>query len=191
MGIDILDWRESKPRDNGKLELAKSAPFPNELPFTILSSLHLNSASGADFQAAANDLKPALATMPQNSRLLRSAIFLDLMVGDFSAATDHFSTLQDSTADPEQIHQAGCFYYLAVAKPRLAMQDCKAIADAEPENRTAHSNYGWAALDADEFALALQEFLNSLKDGRFSEHERRQRGRPHVGFTSCKLVEWE
>lgn len=35
--------------------------------------------------------------------------------------------------------------------------------DANPENHTAHSNYGWAALDADEFALALQEFSTAQR----------------------------
>jgi S1-C subfamily serine protease len=153
----ILDWHEGN-RDVQKLESAKSARFPNEVPFLILASNHLYSSSGADFKAAANELTPALASMPENSRLLRTVVFVDLLRKDFRSAAEHFSTLQNSTADPVEVHAAGCLYYMAVGQSRIALDECKAGVDANPNNSTAHSNYGWAALDADKFRLALLEF---------------------------------
>ena len=153
----ILDWYEGN-RDVQKLELAKSATFPNEVPFLILASNYLHRPSGADFKAAANELALALASMPENSRLLGTVVYVDLLREDFRSAAEHFSTLQDSTADPEQVHAAGCLYYVAVGRSRVALNECKAVVEAKPDDSTAHSNYGWAALDADEFPLALQEF---------------------------------
>jgi hypothetical protein len=38
-----------------------------------------------------------------------------------------------------------------------ALQDCKAVVDTSPQSSAAHSNYGWAALEADNFDLALRE----------------------------------
>lgn len=154
----ILDWLESTPRDNRKLELAKSAKFPNELPFTLLSGLRLNSPAGADFGAAATELKPALASMPENSRLLQHAIFVDLLQNNLIAASEHLSTLTDSTADPEQTHAAGCIYYMAVGNPTTAIPECKAVLESKPNSHTAHSNYAWALFDAGEYSSALEEF---------------------------------
>jgi hypothetical protein len=138
----------------------------------FLSSTHQYSPSGTDLQGAFDELKPALASMPQNSRLLRSAVFLDLQLNDFRSAADHFSTLQETTADPRQIDSTGCIYFVVIGQPRSAMNHCKASAEADPANHTAHSNYGWAALDADEFNLALQEFTtarNLVGDGKIGQ----------------------
>ncbi len=153
----ILDWYEGN-RDVQKLERAKSATFPNEVPFLLLASNQLYRSAGADFNAAANELTPALALMPENSRLLRTVIFVDLLREDLRSASEHFSTLQDSTADPQQVHATGYLYYMAVGQSRMALDECRAVVDAKPHDSTAHSNYGWAALDASEFSLALQEF---------------------------------
>ncbi len=139
-------------------EVKKLATFPNEVPFLLLASNQLYRSAGADFNAAANELTPALALMPENSRLLRTVIFVDLLREDLRSASEHFSTLQDSTADPQQVHATGYLYYMAVGQSRMALDECRAVVDAKPHDSTAHSNYGWAALDASEFSLALQEF---------------------------------
>jgi hypothetical protein len=55
-------------------------------------------------------LTQSLASMPENSRLLRVVIFVDLLQLDFRSAAEHFSTLQDSTADTEAVHETGCVY---------------------------------------------------------------------------------
>jgi Flp pilus assembly protein TadD len=47
---------------------------------------------------------------------------------------------------------------MAVGQSRKELDECKAALDEKPEDFTAHSNYGWAAMGAGEFQLALQQF---------------------------------
>jgi tetratricopeptide (TPR) repeat protein len=158
----IFDYFEMRRTDKAaalqKLALAKSAAFPNELPYILLAQDRLYSSTDSDFGAAANELQPALSRWNENPRLLGFAIFVDLLQKKYELAARHFSALQDSAADPLDVFESGCLFYVPVGKPRAAMENCKKVVDSKPDNHTAHSNYAWAALDANEYSLALSEF---------------------------------
>jgi tetratricopeptide (TPR) repeat protein len=49
-------------------------------------------------------------------------------------------------------------YLYGIGKSVDAVDSCSKSAAAKPKDHTAHSNLAWAALDADQFKLALQEF---------------------------------
>src|ERR1035438_2049614 len=81
----ILDWHEGN-RDVQKLELAKSAKLPNEVPFLILASNHLYSSAGSDFKAAANELAPAFMRNISSWSLFASTSF---PVPQFASSHDY------------------------------------------------------------------------------------------------------
>jgi tetratricopeptide (TPR) repeat protein len=58
---------------------------------------------------------------------------------------------------------AGCLYYYGIGQSTDALPYCAQQTDISPNNHTAFSNYGWAALDANQFTLALQEFSKAYK----------------------------
>ncbi|MGC1603370.1 MAG: hypothetical protein WA757_24255, partial [Candidatus Acidiferrales bacterium] len=57
----------------------------------------------------------------------------------------------------------GCLYYYGIGQPANALPYCARSTQQFPNDRTAHSNYGWAALDANQSQLAAQEFSAAYK----------------------------
>jgi len=53
---------------------------------------------------------------------------------------------------------ASCLYNYGVGQSSYAVSSCSTLVEAYPNDHTAHSNLGWAALDADQITLASQEF---------------------------------
>jgi hypothetical protein len=54
-----------------------------------------------------------------------------------------------------------CLYTYGNGQSSLAVANCSRVTQAYPEDNTAHSNLGWAALDADQFTLASKEFAQA------------------------------
>jgi tetratricopeptide (TPR) repeat protein len=44
-----------------------------------------------------------------------------------------------------------------------ALSYCERLTNEFPSDHTSHSNYGWAALDANQFQLALREFSKAYQ----------------------------
>lgn len=57
----------------------------------------------------------------------------------------------------------GCLYYYGIGQPNSALPYCAQMTAQFPNDRTAHSNYGWAALDAKQSQVALAEFSTAYK----------------------------
>jgi tetratricopeptide (TPR) repeat protein len=136
------------------LTSAKKDYFPDPAASFLLSYLYVQR-----FQLglARDETEAALAAYPDNSRLLNQGMFIALMQHDETAAARDYSRLQQVSSGGEQLG-AACLYFYGIGKSAEAVDYCSKSAAATPKQHTAHSNLGWAALDADQFGLAFREF---------------------------------
>jgi S1-C subfamily serine protease/tetratricopeptide (TPR) repeat protein len=143
---------------------AKQDSFPDPAADFLLSSLYVQQGQVG---LARSETEGALAIYPYNKRLLNQGMFLALIGHDETAAGRYYSRLSEvSNGGGEQL-SAACLYYYGIGKSAEAVDSCSKGVTANPSDHTAHSNLGWAALDADQFTLALREFssaYNLVKD---------------------------
>jgi len=137
------------------LTSAKKDFFPDPAVSLLLSYLYVQK-----FQLglARDETEGALATYPDNPRLLNQGMFIALMQHDETAAGRHYSHLSEVVAGGSEQMAAACLYYYGIGNTAEAVDTCTRSAALTPKDHTAHSNLGWAALDADQFSLALGEF---------------------------------
>jgi len=137
------------------LTSAKKDYFPDPAESFLLSYLYIQR-----FQLglARDETEGALTTYPDNPRLLNQGMFIALMLHDETAAGRHYSHLSEVVAGGSEQMAAACLYYYGIGKSAEAVDSCTKSAALTPKEHTAHSNLGWAALDADQFGLALREF---------------------------------
>ena len=137
------------------LNSAKNDYFPDPAASYLLSYRYIQSGQ---IGLARQETERGLAFDPSNARLLDQGMFLALIGHDETAAADYYSRLTAIySSGPEQLASA-CLYYYGIGKSVEAVDNCSKSAAAKPKDHVAHSNLGWAALDADQFRLALQEF---------------------------------
>jgi tetratricopeptide (TPR) repeat protein len=137
------------------LKTAKDDYFPDPAASNLLSYAYIETGQ---IGLAREENDGALASYPNNVRLLDQGMFLALIAHDDVAAGHYYSRLVAMTpSGPDQL-AAACLYYYGIGRSAEAVGSCSKSAAARPKDHTAHSNLGWAALDGDEFKLALQEF---------------------------------
>lgn len=143
---------------------AKKDSFADPAANFLLSYLY---TQRGEIGLARSETEAALANYPYNKRLLNQGMFLGLIGHDETAAGRYYSRLTEVTKGGSEQLSAACLYYYGVGKSAEAVDSCSKDVTANPKNHTAHSNLGWAALDADQFKLALGEFgsaYNLVKD---------------------------
>ena len=134
---------------------AKKDDFPDPAASYLLSYAYIQQGR---ISLARAETEEALTSYTNNTNLLNQGMYLALIGHDDVAAGRYYSRLAKlSEGRPEQL-SAGCLYYYGIGKSVEAVDACSKSLAASPKNHTAHSNLGWAALDADQFKLASQEF---------------------------------
>jgi Flp pilus assembly protein TadD len=146
------------------LKGAKDDYFPDPAASNLLSHAYVQTGQ---IGLAREENTNALAISPTNARILNQAMFLALIGHDETAAGKFYSRLVQLTPDGTDQLAAACLYYYGIGRSAEAVGSCSKSAAAQPNSHIAHSNLGWAALDGDEFKVALQEFgtaYNLVKD---------------------------
>lgn len=142
------------------LEAAEKSDFPDPMPYLALIELyevqmHLGQAE--------DQVEAGLASVPQNPDLLASGMFVSLLSRNNSEAARRFGTLESLYPTIGITLSSGCLYYYGIQQPSSALPYCAQLIKQYPDDHTSHSNYGWVALDANNFSLALEEFSKAYK----------------------------
>lgn len=141
-------------------QAAEKAGFPDSAPYLFLATWY---ERGSDIGDANDQIVLGLAAVPGNSDLLSQGTFISLRANDFAEAGRRFSSLQQLYPDTAQTLGTGCLYYYGTGQSENALQQCSRDLALDPNDHGAHSNYGWAALDANQFPLALEQFSDAYK----------------------------
>jgi S1-C subfamily serine protease len=152
---------------NSKIEEAKAAfkaaendSFPDSAAYLALTHLYTGQS---DFGRANDEIKAGLQAVPNDPQLLSQGIFVSLITRDNTEAARRFQQLEKSyPGSPEDLFE-GCLYYYGIGQSTSALPYCARSTEQFPNDRTVHSNYAWAALDANQFQLASAEFSKAYK----------------------------
>ncbi len=137
------------------LQGAKKDIFPDPVVHSMLSYLY---EKNNQIGMARDEVQEGLAEFPDDVRLLGTGVMVDLLSHDDTGAYRNASRLVQVAQGTREELYASCLYTYGTAQSSLAISNCSRLAQTYPKDHTAHSNLGWAALDADQFSLARQEF---------------------------------
>ena len=155
------DLQHSKVEEaTAAFKAAENDSFPDSAAYLALARLYANQS---DFGRANDEIKAGLLAVPDDSHLLSSGIFYSLITRDNTEAARRFQRLERSYPRSPETLTEGCLYYYGIGQPTSALPYCARMTEQFPSDRTSHSNYGWAALDADQFQLASNEFSTAYK----------------------------
>ena len=110
---------------------------------------------------ASDQVKAGLNAVPRDPQLLNEGMFVSLVARDNTEAQRRFEDIERFYPNSSDALWSGCLYYYATLQSANAMAYCDRLATQFPKNHTAHSNYGWAALDANQIQVASREFSKS------------------------------
>lgn len=158
-GFDAYDQKQTE-KSATEFLAAEKDDFPDAAPYLILATWY----DGASDMGDANDqINAGLASVPDDPQLLNQGLYISLREHDNAEAGRRFSALEQSHPGELLTEGAGCLYYYGIGRPMDALPYCSRQVSMSASDRTAHSNYGWAALDSSNFALALQQFGEAYK----------------------------
>lgn len=139
---------------------AEQSGFPDSTPFYILSYWY---EKASQLGAANDQIRAGLASFPDDSQLLTEGVYISLRTHDDTEAARRFASLERDYPNASITEGTGCLYYYGIGQAQQALPYCARSVSLSPNDHTAYSNYGWAALDANQFPLALQEFSQAYK----------------------------
>jgi tetratricopeptide (TPR) repeat protein len=136
-------------------EAAEKDDFPDALPYMYSSHLYIQAL---EIGQANDQINAGLLSIPGNMQLLSQGVFVSLLGRDHAEAKRRFDELLRLYPETGTTLFQGCLYYYGIGQPASALPFCAQSTAQSPKSHTAYSNYGWAALDANQFQLALQQF---------------------------------
>jgi S1-C subfamily serine protease/tetratricopeptide (TPR) repeat protein len=148
------------PTADVEFTAAEKYDFPDPAPYLFLAYSY---ERAAEFGKATDHIRAGLASVPDDPQLLAAGVFLSLRGHDDTEARSMFDSLEISYPGTLQTENTGCLYYYGVGQALKALPYCLRSTVMSPNDHTSHSNYGWVALDANQFPLALQEFSQAYK----------------------------
>jgi tetratricopeptide (TPR) repeat protein len=158
-GVDAYQKNLAEKAETA-FKAAEQDSFPDSAPYYFLASWYARSS----LLGEANDqIKAGLISVPDDPLLLNQGMFVSLRTHDETEAGRRFATLNRLYPDTLMAVGAGCLYYYGMSQPADALPYCARQIELAPNDHTGHSNYGWVALDANQFPLALQEFGQAYK----------------------------
>jgi len=141
-------------------QAAKKDGFPDSLPYVLLENMY---SHDGELERAESEIMAGLAELPDDAALLNAGVFTALLKRNRRIADERFSALQRTAAGSREAVAASCLYYYGTNQAQLAVPACENSLRGAPENPTAHSNYGWAALDANQFEVAFDQYAEAAK----------------------------
>jgi tetratricopeptide (TPR) repeat protein len=141
-------------------QVAEKDDFPDATPFERAAQLYIQVS---EFGQANDQVKVGLSRVPGDMQLLSEGMFVSLLERDHAEAGRRFDELQRVYPQSGSAHFAGCLYYYGIGQAATSLPYCARYVAQFPTNHTGHSNYGWAALDANQFVLAFQQFSKAYE----------------------------
>ena len=139
---------------------AEKDDFPDSAPYVFLASWY---ARASQIGQSNDQISAGLVSVPNDPELLNQGMYVSLRAHDDTQAGRRFAALDQLYPGTLMTVAAGCLYYYGIGQPANALPYCARQIAMSPTDHTAHSNYGWVALDANQFPLALQEFSQAYK----------------------------
>ena len=139
---------------------AEKDDFPDAAAYLGLTYLYLRAS---EIGHASDQVKAGLAAVPEDPQLLNEGMFVALLSRDNTEAKRRFDDIERFYPNSGNALWTGCLYYYGTLQSANALSFCQRLANQFPNDHTAHSNYGWAALDANQFALAMSEFSKAYQ----------------------------
>jgi tetratricopeptide (TPR) repeat protein len=152
--IDLA--RQSKDQEaTNILQGAKKDTFSDPVLHSMLSYIY---EKNNQIGMARDEVQEGLGEFPDDLRLLETGVMVDLLSHDDTGAYRNASRLFQIAQGTREELYASCLYTYGTGQSSNAISNCSTLAQTYPKDHTAHSNLAWAALDADQFSLARQEF---------------------------------
>lgn len=136
-------------------QAAEKSDFPDSSPYVALESFY---SDRMEMGQANDQIEAGLATVPHDSGLLDLGVYVSLITRNDTEAARRFNELEQFYPNSRDALWSGCLYYYGTQQSANALSVCARLTEQYPNDHTAHSNYGWAALDANNFQLAITEF---------------------------------
>ena len=157
-----FDEFKANHRDSGiaAFEAAKKDEFPDPLPYVILANIYLHDGNRSQGEL---EITAGLTAMPGNPELLQEGVFSALLNVQRDRAEQRMSELRSKWYDSPAEAAASCLYFYGTDQSSKAVAACERNLFKTPDNPNAHSNYGWAALDANQFNVALDQFYQAVR----------------------------
>jgi Tfp pilus assembly protein PilF len=137
------------------LRAAEKDDFPDDAPYLILAGLYNRTS---DIGRASDQVRAGLAQFPDDAALLAEGVYVSLRGQNETEAGRRLATLEHDHPNTVETASSGCLYYYGIGQALTALSYCARNVALSPNDHTAHSNYGWAAIDANQVSLAQQEF---------------------------------
>ena len=158
-GVDAYQ-QKSVEKSVAAFKAAEQFDFPDSAPYYFLATWF---AQSSEIGEANDQINAGLISVPNDPQLLYEGMFVSLTAHDNTEAGRRFATLNQLYPDEALTVGAGCLYYYGIGQPESALPYCARQIQMLPNNRVAHSDYAWAALDANQVPLAAQEFSQAYK----------------------------
>jgi tetratricopeptide (TPR) repeat protein len=142
------------------LQEAKKDLFNDAIVYRMLCGIY---EKNDQIGLARDEIQQGLGMFPDDSALLNIAVAVDLLSHNDTSAYRNASHLIEVAPGSRDELYATCLYTYGTEQATLAVQNCTKLAEAYPDDHTALSNLGWAALDASQFSLASQKFGQAYK----------------------------
>jgi tetratricopeptide (TPR) repeat protein len=139
---------------------AENDDFPDATAYLGLTYLYLRSSQ---IGQASDQIKLGLSAVPEDAQLLNEGMFVALLARNNTEAKRRFDDIEQFYPNSGSALSSGCLYYYGTLQSPNALSYCERLTNEFPSDHTSHSNYGWAALDANQFQLALREFSKSYQ----------------------------
>jgi tetratricopeptide (TPR) repeat protein len=139
---------------------AEEDDFPDAVPYVYLANIYKDAS---EIGPANDQIKAGLASVPGDPQLLSEGVFISLAARDNSEARRRLDELRRLHPDTKTYLFTACLYYYGVGQSTSALPFCDNLTQRYPDDHTAHSNYGWAALDANQIQLAYQQFAKAYQ----------------------------
>jgi tetratricopeptide (TPR) repeat protein len=139
---------------------AEKDDFPDAAAYLGLTYLYLRASQ---IGQASDQIKSGLSAVPDDAQLLNEGMFISLLARDDTEAKRRFEDIERFYPNSGNTLWSGCLYYYGTLQSSNALSYCERLTNQFPNDHTAHSNYGWAALDANQFQLAFREFSKAYQ----------------------------
>jgi len=151
-----IDAYSARPVDAlTAFQAAEKDDFPDSTPYLYSARIYI---VAGNIGQANDQVNAGLRSVPGDMQLLNEGIFVSLLGRNNVEAKRRFDELQSLYPNTGTTLFTGCLYYYGIEQAAAALPYCAQAVDRFKYDHTAYSNYGWAALDANQFQLAFQQF---------------------------------
>jgi len=154
-----IDAYRARPGDAlTAFQAAEKDDFPDSTPYLYSARIYIVTG---DIGQANDQVNAGLRSVPGDMQLLNEGVFVSLLGRNNAEAKRRFDEVERLYPNTGTTLFTGCLYYYGIGQATTALPYCAQAVNKFRYDHTAYSNYGWAALDANQFQLAFQQFTKA------------------------------